>query len=493
MIIAVEVDAHHLAKGMLETLRFAEEGFVTRPADDPPNAWFEPVIKRAPTLDRLLFDEAGTYGASKVTLGNVVLVNVDGSLDALVTDYAFDGRRYRVRMGNPGQLYRDWQTVMAGTLSDVIVNNTSLELVIQDRLADLAKWQRPSYAGNNVLPDGVEGTKDDLKGQTKPRVYGRVWNVAPVFVNTAKLVYQVSDTQCVIDAAYDRGIGLSRGPDYRDIPDLLAVPPGPGQYRCFLGHLRLGSMPVGEVTCDAISPQTRPADLLMAVACDAGLVVADIDQVDVDQLNALAAPGVGVWADADVTTQTLMDALAGAIGAWYGFDRLGRLRMGRIDAPVGPPRAAWGRDAILAVNVRSAGIPAWKVNVRFAQNGTVQNDVGGAVPAARVAWLAQPSRIATAENAARKIPWPHASEITFDTPLIDEEAAMREAVRRLDLYGVRRSTFDVDIPLSELGAVDLGDVVQIVTPRFGLERRLLRVIGINAGYDRGMAALVLWG
>jgi len=56
MIIAMEVEAYHLADGRVDTLRFSESGFVTRPNDTPANAWFEPVIRTAPSLSRLLFD-----------------------------------------------------------------------------------------------------------------------------------------------------------------------------------------------------------------------------------------------------------------------------------------------------------------------------------------------------------------------------------------------------------------------------------------------------
>ncbi|RQR81464.1 MULTISPECIES: hypothetical protein [unclassified Burkholderia] len=493
MVIAIEVEAYRLSDGQVDTLRFSTGGFITRPSDTPANAWFEPVIKSAPSLERVLFDQAGTYGATKVTAGNVLLVNEGGALDYLLTDYAFDGRRFSVRMGDVDQPFASWLIVMTGTLSDMAAQDTSVALVIQDRLADLAIIEWPTYAGNNVAPNGLEGTANDLKDQAKPRLYGVALNVTPKAVNTSKLIYQVSDQACAITAVYDNGAALTRGADYASTDDMQATAPAAGQFRCIGGYLRLGSAPAGTVACDAAGPMTRAADLLVAIARDAGVPEADIVQADVDALNALAPAAVGVWADSTQTPQSLMDFVAGSIGAWYGFDRLSRLRMGRVDAPAGVPAAEWGREVQETVQPSSAGVPAWSVSISYARNYTVQSNVAGAAGVERAAWLAQEYRTAKATSDSTKVAWPHAQTLTFETGLVDAVAAQAEAQRRLDLYKVRRMTLDADVPVTELGAVDLGDIVGLDTPRYRLADRLLCVIGINSGFASGKAALVLWG
>jgi len=146
----------------------------------------------------------------------------------------------------------------------------------------------------------------------------------------------------------------------------------------------------------------------------------------------------------------------------------------------------------MVLSMRSAGVPAWSVTVQYARNYTTQIDVAGSA-ARTTAWLALEYRKASTENAAIKVPWPHADELSFDTGLVNEPDAVAESQRRLALYGVRRLTLDVDVPVSELGTVDLGDVVALDTPRFGLRGRLFRVIGVNTGFLHGRAALVLWG
>ncbi|WP_250501975.1 hypothetical protein [Caballeronia sp. AZ7_KS35] len=493
MIIAMEADAYHLPSGTVKTLYFSEAGFTTRPDDMPPNVYFDPVIKTPPTLDRLLFDGAATSGATKVTVGNVLLVNEDGHLDALATDYAFSGRRFVVKMSDDVETpYAEWTVVMTGTLSDVSVQDSGVSIVIEDRLADLTIGNRPKYLGNNVLPDGIEGTKDDLKDRVKPRVYGAVQNVSALCVNTSKLIYQVSDAACTVSAAYDNGVALTRATDYASVADMLATAPAAGSIRCFAGYFRLGAAPVGTVTCDASSSAVRAADILLAIAHDAAVPDADLSLTDAAALNATNGATVGVWADSDATPQELMDLVAGSIGAWYGFDRLSRLRMGRLEAPAGSPRATWGQETQMALSIRYAGVPAWSVTINYARNYTVQTDVAGSA-ARTAAWLALEYRSSVQDDATIKVPWPHADELSFDTGLSSESDAVAESQRRLALYGTRRLTLDVDIPVSELGAVDLGDVVALDTPRFGLQGKLLRVIGINSGFAHGRAALVLWG
>lgn len=493
MTIAIEVSAYRLSTGLVETLRYSDAGFTTGPTDVPANAYYEPCLMEPPRLARVLFDQATTYGASRASVGEILLANADGRLDALLTDYAFDGRPFVVKSGESGTPVSGWSVVLSGVLDDVRSAGTELSLVARDRLAALGQsLPRAKYAGDNVLPDGLEGTKDDLKDQYKPRVYGGVLNVSAKCVNTSKLIYQVSDQGCAISAVYDNGVALTLGADYASSADLLATAPGAGEARRWGGLCRLGSPPAGQVTVDAVAAETRAGALLQAVALDAGIPSGDIVAGDVAALNAANAAPVGVWVDGDTSAQAVMDALANAIGAWYGFDRFNRLRMGRLTAPSGTPTTIYA-DSDMALSVRSAGVPNWRAVVRFARNYTVQAQPAGSVGAARRAFLALDLRQTASERAAVQTAWPSSRAVVFDTALVAEADAAVEASRRADLYSVRRVLVDLEIPLAELGGMDLDSVVTIETSRYGLSGRLLRVIGLDTGVDRGTAKLILWG
>ncbi|QUN29550.1 hypothetical protein KB879_06270 [Cupriavidus sp. KK10] len=493
MTIAIEVSAWRLSTGLVETLRYSDAGFTTRPTDTPANAFFDPRLVEPPRLSRVLFDQATTYGASRASVGEILLSNPDGQLDALLTDYAFDGRPFVVKSGALGTAVSGWPVVLSGLLDDVRSAGSDISLVVRDRLAALGRpLSRAKYAGNNVLPDGLEGTKDDLKDQYKPRVYGSVLNLPAKLVNSSKLVYQVSDQGCTVGTVYDNGVALTRGADYASSADLLATAPAASTVRCWGGLCRLGSSPAGQVTVDVATTETRAGALLQAVALDAGIPSGDIVAADVTALNAANAAPVGVWVDGEASAQAVMDTLANAIGAWYGFDRLNRLRMGRLTAPSGTPTTIYA-DAEMALTVRSAGVPSWRSVVRFARNYTVQAQPAGSVSAARRAFLALDLRQTASERTTVQTAWPSSEAVIFDTALVAEADAAAEASRRADLYSVRRALVDIEIPLAELGAIDLDSVVTVQTSRYGLSGRLLRVIGLDTGVDRGTAKLTLWG
>jgi hypothetical protein len=495
MTIAIEVSAWRISAAAVEVLRFSSAGFTTRPTDTPANAYFEGRLQEQPRLSRTLFDRSTTYGASRASVGKIRLINADGGLDILATDYAFDGRPFVIKAGQGGTPVSTWATVMSGLLDDVSADEGAMSLLVRDRLAFLGRpLTRPKYAGTNVLPDGVEGTKDDLKDQYKPRVYGFVFNMPAKAVNTARLIYQVSDQACTVTAVYDNGVALARGADYASQADLLATAPAGGTFRCWLGLFRLGNTPAGQVTADAGTAEQRAGALLKQLALDAEISAGDIVDADVMALNGVNGAPVGVWVEGEVNAQAVMDELANAIGAWYGFDRLNRLRMGRLDAPSGVPVARWPADAITSLVLRSAGVPNWRAVVRFGRNYTVQAQPAGSVTQARKAFLAQEYRQTAVEVAAVKTAWPSSAEVTFDAALVAEADATAEATRRSALYSVRRILVDVVVPLSELGdLVDLGAVVAVDHPRYGLAGKLMRVIGLDAGVDSDTVKLTLWG
>lgn len=496
MTIAIDVTGYRLSDGTLQTLRFSDDGFMTLPSDAPANAYYEPRLSAPPHFARSLFNTAmATFGASQNTPGEIALENSDGGADFLLTDYAFDGRPFTMRVGTIGTPFAQWTVAASGTLSDVKVSNTTtISLVVNDRLQTLALTQaRPTYGGTNVLPNGIDGTANDLMGQYKPRVYGQVMNIAPKCVNTSNLIYQASDqANCTITAVYDNGVALTQDADYPDLATLQSTQPASGHYRRFQGYFRLGASPASQVTCDATAGATSAASIMQQIALDAGFTAADISAPDVAALNALNSAPCGVWADGQVTSQSLMDAIAVSIGAYYSFDRFGMLRMGRVSAPSGSPVVTLDDVVLEQVNVKAAGIPAYQVTINYAKNYTTQNQPAGSVSVDRRTWISQASRSQIATSAAVQAAWPSATAQSFDTVLVNPADALAEANRRLALFG-RRMLMTVDIDLSQLGTLDLGSVVGFTYPRYGLASKLMLVVGVDAGADTHLATLALWG
>jgi hypothetical protein len=212
-IYTVELQAWDPASGGLVQLRYATQGFVTSPGDTPPNVFFDERLVQPAVLARHLFSEGTTSGRAKVGYGDLVLLNGDGALDALLT-YGFDGRPLTIRRGVRGAAFPAGFSVVAELTSEQVEANLDAVVVkIRDRQRELEIPLQPlTYAGDNVAPDGLEGTAEDLMGKPKPRCFGKVYNVPAVLVNAAKLIYQVSAGPVLaIPACYDRGVPLEPG------------------------------------------------------------------------------------------------------------------------------------------------------------------------------------------------------------------------------------------------------------------------------------------
>lgn len=491
------------------TLYFSSEPFVTGAAETPAHTAFLPRIQQPALFQMACFTRGATGGASTVGYGELTLVNNDGGLDGWI-NAGFDGRRIVIRCGAVGAAYpAAWTTVLTGTMAAPGWEWTRLALRIRDRQAALEGDLQPHrYAGNNALPNGLEGV-DDLAGQPKPLCYGTVYNVPAILVNSSRLIYQVHDgAVSAVSAVYDRGAALTVGATYADQAALEATAPTAGAFRAWLGggYFRLGSTPDGRITADvtqgATAANRTTAQILKALALQAGLDAGAIDSSDVTALDAASSAEIGVWWDRDLSALRAMDAVAEAAGAWYGFDALGLLRMAQLAAPVDPPVVEFTAWNLLSLEVQTTAdganaVPVWRVDLQYAVNYSVQDsDLAGSVTAARRGWLAQPSRTASAEDPGVQTAHPLSEPLALETPILSQASAASEAARRLALFSVRRDRLKVVVRLdaATLAALQLGRVVRVIHPRYGYQvGPLFRILSMQLDLRLQRAVLILWG
>jgi hypothetical protein len=210
-----EIEAYDPATSSVKVLRYSSgNGYVTGASATPANEWYDARIQQPADVTRNLFTTGATQGGSRVAIGDLVLLNPDGELDALVP-YGFDGRSitiWRSTVQNPAYP-ADFDETFVGTMDVPQFDSTTVTLKLRDGLQGLSlPFQPTKFAGTNALPNGLEGVPTDLQGKPKPVVLGTVPNIAPPCVNTSKLIYQVNDGAVhAIDAVYDRGIPLTTG------------------------------------------------------------------------------------------------------------------------------------------------------------------------------------------------------------------------------------------------------------------------------------------
>ncbi len=310
-------------------------------------------------------------------------------------------------------------------------------------------------------------------------------------------------------------MALTPGSAYTSQSDMETTAPSAGQYRVWLagGMFRLGSSPSGQITCtpqqyDTSTGMTsgRAASLMQEIAEDAGIATADISAADVTALNAATAyPDMGVWLGLDdaSTALQLMDYLATSVGAWYGFDRLGSLRMAQLAAPtLGAEVHTFGAHEILDLHRRSsqdagAGVPAWDVKVRYYRNWTPMRpaDLAGSVSITDRQWYTQEWRNSRGLDAAVQTKHPLAWSIEYDSAGVVDAGVAIEANRRLALLKVNRALYEARVHVGPalLATLDLGAVVRFDVDRFNLREKPLLITGILHDPRAQAADLTLWG
>lgn len=496
--------------------RYSTGNYVSQAGDSPAHTWFDPRVLDPGTITRTLLDsgsaDARANPRAQVGYGLIRLANIDGALDAVFGGGAvsFRERRARVLAVAPGAAYSTATVLLVATISQMQLSIGEVVVGLKDRLYELdSPHQTTLYAGSNVLPAGVEGV-DDLKGKPKPLLYGKALAIEPPCVNTSKLVYQVSARALQsIDGVYDGGNGLTVGSAYTDQADMLANAPTASQYRAWLagGMIRLGSSVTKVLTVDATGDtagNSTAAQLIKTLALARGIDAGDISAADVTALDAQNSAVLGLLVDDNRSTLDALDAIAGSVGAVYRFDRLGVLRMQRLDVPSGAavaPLATWNVAEVEQIQ-SGEDVPTASVAIRYARYYRPQalTDLVGSVTDEAVrADLGQQWR--TALYAAAPSPNPHKRTLTMerDTCIASKSAADTEAARLYALVSVPRRTHVLrGVQLDDAGitGIDVGAVVSLRWGRYGFSpntETLRLVLGITSYLRDRKCDLTVWG
>jgi hypothetical protein len=515
IMYAVEITAHTGAGGV-QTFYAADRRLNTGPADSPANQHFRLTLQTPANFERQLFSEGTTTGAASVAGGEIVLANADGRYDAW-QDYSFNGRPVLVKAvpidayGEPKGLYKDAPVMIRGTIESIDITDAfrTIRLRIHDRLADLDKpLLTTRYAGTTTTSGATAEGPATLKDTIKPRVYGLVRNLTPIDVNPFNLIRQVSDKPCASILVYDGGQPLTATQDYASLAALTSASLVPAQYAtCLaLGLFRLGGNPSLAVTADVIASGPRDAaSIARQMLLDFGIVLGDIDAPAFSALTGKNGASCGRFVADDQTAITAIGAVLTSIGGWIVPTATGAFTVGRLEAPAGPPVAAFrefqlrGDVKRVAPSDSNGNIPAYRVIVRYNQLPTVftEDQIAGAVssstsPAmgARRTALQQEWQESRAENTAIQAVELLAREMTFDTCLSEAADAAAEAARLLAIYQVRRDIWDFRVstdgpgykPSQNAGAVfapsiPMGSVITLQMGRFLTTPKLLVIIG----------------
>jgi len=494
-IVLFEVDGY-TDVAAYTTHRYSTRGYATWPADTPASTVYEGRLLTPLRARREMFYNGGSRGATQTGFGSVDLANALGAPDhdlaATFRTRSFIERAARVLVGYSDAAYSTFTQVYKGTVAELQVSASKISFVLKDRQRDIENpHQQTKFAGNNSLPNGLEGVAD-LAGKEKPLIYGKVFNISPPLVNTSRLIYQVnSATISTLDAVYDGGVALTAGAAYASQADMETTAPSVGQYRVWINaagsYFRLGSSPVYQITADVTAhsaANSTTAQILKAMALAAGIAAGDVSAADVSALDAVNMHVQGIYIDDGITTTDAMSLIALGARAYFGFDLLGVLRMGvpTVGTPVMNITSNNAQGWEYATNA-DTGLSRLSVTVGYAKYWTTQDSgLASSITAAARSDLAQQYRRTTASTTVSPNPYKRDNKLTVDTLLTakanaDTLAAALQLTAPTQLITIK----GVSLTPAQAAALQIGCTVNVpwAAPYTATNLRLVYAIDLD--------------
>ncbi len=501
------------------TLYVANDGgWTTGRTDTPAELPIPPYLDNAGSITRRIGGDVG--GIATETLGQMELDNGHGRLDPW-RSYSFDGRTVVLREGRPGDPYpAAWARRIVTTIERLEFSTGRIVVRLADRLGALARQPltKTVFLGNNVPPDGLEGTIDQ-KDLLKPVLIGAEPHFEPPWVNNSKLCVQVADRPVQVVEAYEGGASLPLEFVYGDLTTFKDAEITGGWYIQYAGpegtFLRFGDADIGRVTCWAregasAGDRTVAQVVRRCLTQRAGRTDAELRLADFVALDAVAPGEVGHWQGTDAATiGDVLPPILRSAAAWLLTRRDGTLGLAQVSPPTGNPVAVisdWmlgaSEDAVAPLSDagpitggEGAGLPPSRIEVRYARNQVTmtESDALGVVTRDRRVWLHDAFRKRSkdlpdvVEHHAGAVP------LIVETRLVDGSDAAAYADYLADVFGRDLDWSQITIASEHARDLDIGDEIALDLARFDWPSMLPAVVvGVTDDWANAATTLELY-
>jgi hypothetical protein len=497
-----------------EFVYLSDKGFTSSPTDIPANQDFQGRL-----VQPLQFRSSiplPTSGGSRGTFdtGEIVVLNNDGGLDDLLL-MAWNGHKIDIKV--VGTIFKGTAKeevigldkaglLFTGIVEGIEWNSSEIRIILNNPASKLnVPIQETLFVGDGGA-SSFEGDTN-LKGRPKPLTFGVVKNISPPLVNSTNLVYQVHDGSVeAVDAVRDKGVALIFATNTTDI---LAWSPVSGRYATDLstGMIRLGSSPSGLVTADVRGDNTptytantvgilrRIFDRSTEFNDSQDLVSVAFDRVSADKS---AAVGVHTGTSALVKVNRVFDTLMAGIDAWWRFNRTGRLTVGVLPNPSGHASLLTLTDADIekdSITRDTPEDPVWTMGIQYQRMWTVQNPdalAASVTDANKSLYGTQYRTVNNVKTRAKQV-FPLARMLELQTYYDTLVAAQAEADTRMARDSIRKDIYRLN-QTRQLYEVDVGDVITVDVPRFGLAGgKEFLVCAADENITEKMIGLTLYG
>jgi len=485
---------------LLENTEFvvaSDLGYRTSPGDQGGVQAYPPLLSDAYQIDAALTLEPSRTAAS-AAWGNVVLANPNQRFDHLNSLQNSDGRSVRLLSGSkrwdPARqyftdpTYASLSVLFSGLATPWALTDQGLSVPLRDASYWLEKPLTTNLYGGTGFADGTP----DLKGKPKPMLRGGtpsapVQNITPTLIdpNPAGYIYQYSDEPGEIRTLYEAAGSGPGGISYAgDTTNLWGGAPPIGQYRTdnSRGLFQLGSLPVGQITVDAIGYFHTAGQVSNALEICRYLLLEEMalpgSMVDGDSFTTASAAhpnyvaGMYFGTDESWTCVQAIDAILGSLGANLVPTRDGRLRLTLLRALRGDetPVASYDETDIISLTRRplptTLDPPPYRFRVSYLHNYTVLTAINYTLvdSDARAQYVQSADRYATWYDPTILNAYRRPNDFQpMNGPLLTEVGATEVANEHGALWGRKRRTYNITLPRREFGW-EFGDVLHIKYP-----------------------------
>lgn len=490
-------------------------GRSSRPEDTPANTYVPAKFDLAGfNYSMELFGGADPTSAGSNTVGVLNISDPDAELDGLLR-LGWDGAPLQILRGDPDDLFANWSVVANVTAAGILNDTRQKEIQLRDlgRLLNAAPLHDQRYDGTGGLDGDAE-----IAGKVKPYAVGPSFNVTPVLMVAADLIYQVSCTPVQSIVAKDGGNALTYDGDNPDFATLQAAVIAAGHYRtCLaLGLYRMGGKPLLIATADLVGdneslyghgrPVTRGQIARRIVTGRGSVRLDDIDDLDGAAFLAMdfkqPAPCGFYWDSETTKGAALSRVMAGCLGFWF-VRWNGTLAIGQAEDPAAmTPYLSLSFPGPRAADVRVGEpemtdykVPRRQTLIGYRRNYTVlqTNQVAGVLDLTSSAALQQETQFASSRDAWNSSVYPTGPIVEVpDSGFVFQADAQLEADRAQGLMSTGRERFSLPAVLDPLGDYAGRPIRLTNVNRMGMgAAKNLLCVGMNA--QGPQVKLELWG
>jgi hypothetical protein len=419
-------------------------------------------------------------GQASLSFGSLEFVNTAGIHDNYLT-YVWNKRPIKIYIGDPSWSKNDFVLIFDGLIQEITApNENTLSFSLFDKLQRLNDPISERTLANTDYSENIANT-------ILPLLFGEAFNLQPLLVDNGSTsglgqVYMVHDGAIngLIEVR-DNGVPITVIPSDSD------------------GTFTLLTKPFGTITCSAqgkIPYANTVVGIISQIVTEYGTVENRFSPNELSFDDFTNTSPVGIYCSERTNILDACNQLAKSLNANLicpsivvanGIVTTSKLRLIEIKVPTGTPKY-YLDDNNMVINSLSISqmFPVKpSIKLEYCKNYTVQTTVADGVnPISKFdqVWL-----YSNKVNAEKKTLYRDSGNVAEEeTLLLTTDSAETEAIKRLAMWQEQRYVINADY-LPHLMFVQLGDIVQITSARFGLsDGKLGLVYSVTRNWTTGL-------